>query len=146
MLANKLDREPTPTEIAACVDIRVPKGEDKIEQVELLLFLDQRVASLHELVPGQNKVTHMMLLEDTHADQHDSSEETQEIVEEALKVLSDRERKIICMRFGLNTIEEGKQLSYIGESFHLSRERIRQIEAIALKKLEQPLRKELQRA
>ncbi|MDJ0552906.1 MAG: sigma-70 family RNA polymerase sigma factor [Microcoleaceae cyanobacterium MO_207.B10] len=62
-----------------------------------------------------------------------------EDIETVLKTLTDRERNVLRMRFGLDDGQE-KTLKEIGETFNLTRERIRQIEVKALKKLEDPKR------
>ncbi|MGD1715112.1 sigma-70 family RNA polymerase sigma factor [Dapis sp. BLCC M172] len=63
----------------------------------------------------------------------------QEDVETVLKTLTERERNVLQMRFGLDDGQE-KTLKEIGDTFNLTRERIRQIESKALKKLEDPKR------
>jgi RNA polymerase primary sigma factor len=79
----------------------------------------------------------------------ESSEETpenyvlekslREDIERVLKTLTDRERLVLEMRFGLDDGRE-KTLKEIGDTFNLTRERIRQIEVKALRKLEEPRR------
>lgn len=68
----------------------------------------------------------------------------QEDVETVLKTLTERERNVLRMRFGLDDGQE-KTLKEIGDRFNLTRERIRQIEAKALKKLEDPKRNRILR-
>ncbi len=68
----------------------------------------------------------------------------QEDVETVLKTLTERERNVLQMRFGLDDGQE-KTLKEIGNTFNLTRERIRQIEAKALKKLEDPKRNRILR-
>jgi transcriptional regulator with XRE-family HTH domain len=63
-------------------------------------------------------------------------------INKALKLLSDRERKVIEMRFGLGG-EEPQTYEKVGRKFKVTRERIRQIEAKALRKLKHPTRKRL---
>ena len=60
-------------------------------------------------------------------------------MEEVLGTLTDREEKVLRLRFGLN---DGRQrtLEEVGREFHVTRERIRQIEAKALRKLKHPTR------
>jgi RNA polymerase primary sigma factor len=60
-------------------------------------------------------------------------------LENVLKELSDRERRVLVLRFGL---EDGRTrtLEEVGVEFHVTRERIRQIEAKALRKLRHPMR------
>ena len=66
-----------------------------------------------------------------------------EVTDEVLQTLSPREEKVIKMRFGLSTEGEEHTLEEIGENFDVTRERIRQIEAKALKKLRHPSRARL---
>lgn len=68
----------------------------------------------------------------------------QEDVETVLKTLTERERNVLQMRFGLDDGQE-KTLKEIGDTFNLTRERIRQIESKALKKLEDPKRNRILR-
>ena len=68
----------------------------------------------------------------------------QEDIETVLKTLTPRERNVLQMRFGLDDAQE-KTLKEIGDMFNLTRERIRQIEAKALKKLEDPKRNHILR-
>ncbi|MDE5106777.1 MAG: sigma-70 family RNA polymerase sigma factor, partial [Trichodesmium sp. St17_bin3_1_1] len=68
----------------------------------------------------------------------------QEDIETVLKTLTPRERNVLQMRFGLDDAQE-KTLKEIGDMFSLTRERIRQIEAKALKKLEDPKRNHILR-
>ncbi|NES93310.1 sigma-70 family RNA polymerase sigma factor, partial [Okeania sp. SIO2B9] len=68
----------------------------------------------------------------------------QEDVETVLNTLTERERNVLQMRFGLDDGQE-KTLKEIGDTFNLTRERIRQIEAKALKKLEDPKRNRILR-
>ena len=62
-----------------------------------------------------------------------------EQLHEILSQLSDRERKVLEMRFGLND-GQGRTLEEVGSEFGVTRERIRQIEAKALRKLRHPIR------
>ncbi|MBA3322925.1 MAG: sigma-70 family RNA polymerase sigma factor, partial [Pyrinomonadaceae bacterium] len=72
------------------------------------------------------------------------NENLREITEEVLQTLSPREEKVIKLRFGLGT-QGGEEttLEEVGQSFNVTRERIRQIEAKALKKLRHPSRARL---
>ncbi len=63
----------------------------------------------------------------------------QEQLGEVLHTLTDRERQVLCMRFGLLD-GQGRTLEEVGQTFHVTRERIRQIEAKALRKLRHPSR------
>jgi RNA polymerase primary sigma factor len=66
-----------------------------------------------------------------------------EITDEVLATLSPREEKVIKMRYGLGPIGEEHTLEEVGQDFSVTRERIRQIEAKALRKLRHPSRARL---
>jgi RNA polymerase primary sigma factor len=68
------------------------------------------------------------------------------ITDEVLQTLSPREEKIIKMRFGLNALGQEHTLEEVGQDFRVTRERIRQIEAKALRKLRHPSRARLLKA
>jgi RNA polymerase primary sigma factor len=76
------------------------------------------------------------------AEKHVETSEVKEKLEEALKLLSPREEKILRSRFGLLSVEESKTLKDIGDGMDLSRERIRQVEVQALSKLKKSLEKQ----
>jgi RNA polymerase primary sigma factor len=140
-LMQDLGREPTPEEIGE-------KMELEPEKVREILKISQNTTSLETPVgDGEDDSTLGDFIAD---DKQDSPYDTtskqmlSENVEEVLKALSDREAKVLRMRFGLAgnrtmTLEE------VGKEFGVTRERIRQIEAKALRKLKHPSkRKKLQ--
>jgi RNA polymerase primary sigma factor len=140
-LMQELGREPTPEEIGE-------KMEMEPEKVREILKISQNTTSLETPVgDGEDDSTLGDFIADEKQDSpYDvtSKQMLSENVEEVLKALSDREAKVLRMRFGLAgnrtmTLEE------VGKEFGVTRERIRQIEAKALRKLKHPSkRKKLQ--
>jgi RNA polymerase primary sigma factor len=123
-------REPTDEELAAVTGIAV-------EKVQLAMRTRHEPVSLDAPVGGENTAQVIDFIEDTRVL---GAEETyfekcgREETRELLRLLSPREQEIIRMRFGFDNGEE-RTLAEIGESFSLTRERIRQIESEALVKL-----------
>lgn len=136
-LMQDLGREPTPEEIAE-------KMELEPEKVRAILKISQNTTSL-EMPVGDGEDDSTLgdfIADDKQASPYDSTSKQMltENVEEVLKALSDREAKVLRMRFGLAgnrtmTLEE------VGREFGVTRERIRQIEAKALRKLKHPSRR-----
>jgi RNA polymerase primary sigma factor len=137
-LTQTLGRKPTKPELAAALDME----EDKLEQV---LDVSQRTLSLHAWVGRDEDTELMQLIED--ADNVAPNENLDhkllcDRLNSVLDHLSDRERDIIKLRFGL-TDGQHYTLTEIGEIYHLSRERVRQIQAKAMRKLRHPRRQAL---
>jgi RNA polymerase primary sigma factor len=129
-LTGELSREPTPTDIAK--HLKLP-----VEQVAELLMIARDTVSLETPVGNDDSSELRDLIADlesgTPADNM-NDDDLSHVVDHALKVLSPRERDIIRMRFGIGE-KEAKTLAEIGREFGLSRERIRQLQALALRKL-----------
>lgn len=128
-------RDPTPEEIAKEMEIEVPK-------VLEIIKISQEPTSLQTKIGDEEDSQ----LGDFIADEHAPSPEDQtskallkEHIEEVLGTLNDREKKVLMMRFGL---EDGRArtLEEVGKAFGVTRERIRQIEAKAIRKLKHPSR------
>ncbi len=130
-LTQELGREPTFEEIAKEMDIDV-------EKVEHIMKIKQDISSLDASVRDDEEDSTLgEFIEDEDTPSPDETATTQllkEHVKQILGVLSEREQKILKMRFGL---EDGKShtLEEVGREFDVTRERIRQIEAKALMKL-----------
>ncbi|PIZ41184.1 RNA polymerase sigma factor RpoD [candidate division WWE3 bacterium CG10_big_fil_rev_8_21_14_0_10_48_23] len=134
-LEQKLDREPTPEEIAEEMEIEPEKarGIVKISQKPTSLETpvgEEKDSRLKDFVPDE------ALAPPTDAA---SRELLKQQLDEVLSSLSPREQKVIELRFGL---KDGKPrtLEIVGREFGVTRERIRQIEAKALRKLRHPTR------
>ena len=134
-LMQKLGREPETKEIAKEMELSV-------EEVEHLIKISQQPKSLSTPVGDDKEAT----LEQFIADQNQptlydkvSRELLKDAIGEVLQTLSPREQKVLIMRFGL---EDGKAktLEEVGKEFKVTRERIRQIEAKAIRKLKHPTR------
>ncbi len=133
-LMQELGREPTPEEVAKVLEIDVAKAREIIK-------VSQEPTSLETPV-GDEEDSH---LGDFIADQGLQPDEqaTRELLkihlDEVLDSLSPREKRVLQLRFGL---EDGKQrtLEEVGKEFGVTRERIRQIEAKAIRKLKHPTR------
>ncbi|RMF91597.1 MAG: sigma-70 family RNA polymerase sigma factor [Nitrospinota bacterium] len=133
-LQKELGREPRSEEIAARMGLPV-------ERVQEMLMISKKPVSLEETI-GSREGTVADFLHDPHAlsplDAAMQASLMQEI-EETLAELPAREERILRMRFGLGG-ERMRTLEEIGRTFRVSRERIRQIEARALKKIQHPNR------
>ncbi|HVG33991.1 MAG TPA: RNA polymerase sigma factor RpoD [Pyrinomonadaceae bacterium] len=135
-LVQELGREPTSEEIARKMDIPVQK-------VRKVLKIAQEPISLETPI-GEEDDSHLGdFIEDKSimnpADAVVASN-LREITDEVLATLTPREEKVIKMRFGLGTSGSEHTLEEVGQHFAVTRERIRQIEAKALRKLRHPSR------
>ncbi|HSF32109.1 MAG TPA: sigma-70 family RNA polymerase sigma factor [Candidatus Tectomicrobia bacterium] len=139
-LQSAHERTPTPAEVAEAVGISV-------EKVRLILELNQQVVSIEDLGPDYPDIapslhpgqpsTHSLLASPIEAT---LKQDLQARLQHLLDVLTPRERRIISLRFGLEG-EVEHTLEEIGKQFDLSRERIRQIEQVAMQKLRSSTRR-----
>jgi len=134
-LTQELGREPTPEELAD--EMHMP-----VSRIHALLKMAQQPVSLHAPVGDDGDVSVGDFIEDKTAE--NPSEVTsysllREKLSDVLTTLTERERKILEMRFGLLDGYE-RTLEEIGKMYNVTRERIRQIEAKALRKLRHPTR------
>ncbi|MEW6321265.1 MAG: RNA polymerase sigma factor RpoD [Acidobacteriota bacterium] len=140
-LVQELGREPTSEEIARRMDIPVAK-------VRKVLKIAQEPISLETPI-GEEEDSHLGdFIEDRSAVSPSESVinlDLKEQTESVLKTLTPREEKVIKMRFGVGDGSE-HTLEEVGQSFAVTRERIRQIEAKALRKLRHPSRSRKLRA
>jgi RNA polymerase primary sigma factor len=134
-LLQDLGREPTSEEIAAQMDISP-------EKVREIIKVSQEPVSLETPI-GEEEDSHLGdFLEDHTAlapAEAASHQLLKEQVEDVLDSLTERERKVLQLRFGLDD-GRSRTLEEVGKEFHVTRERIRQIEAKALRKLRHPSR------
>ncbi len=135
-LVQELGREPTSEEIAKKMDIPPSK-------VRKVLKIAQEPISLETPI-GEEEDSHLgdFIEDKTIANPAESviNINLREITEEVLKTLTPREEKVIKMRFGLGPNGSEHTLEEVGQHFAVTRERIRQIEAKALRKLRHPSR------
>jgi RNA polymerase primary sigma factor len=135
-LLQEYGREPTPEEIAKAIGAVTP------EKVEEILKLSQEPISLETPI-GEEEDSHLAdFIEDRSAPapaEAASYQLLKEQIEDVLSTLTERERRVLQLRFGL---EDGRSrtLEEVGREFNVTRERIRQIEAKALRKLRHPSR------
>jgi RNA polymerase primary sigma factor len=163
-LMQELGRDPTPEEIALEMDYLPPEDREMIEaaqasgqplevglnrrlqiaaaKVRRVMRISQEPMSLETPVGTEENSSLGDFIEDDSlpgpADQA-SRHLLKEQMEEILKGLSERERKVLEMRFGLKD-GTARTLEEVGQEFGVTRERIRQIEAKALRKLRHPIR------
>ncbi|HBG91306.1 RNA polymerase sigma factor RpoD [Lactobacillus acetotolerans] len=134
-LLQDLGREPTPEEIGAEMDMPTKKVRD-------ILKIAQEPVSLETPI-GEEDDSHLGdFIKDkdaTSPEQHASYEMLKEQLEEVLDTLTDREENVLRLRFGLDD-GRTRTLEEVGRVFGVTRERIRQIEAKALRKLRHPSR------
>ena len=134
-LLQELGREPSPEEIAA--EMNMP-----VERVREILKISQEPVSLETPI-GEEEDSHLgdFIQDDNVPVPADAAAFTllKEQLEEVLSTLTEREKKVLTLRFGL---EDGRArtLEEVGREFNVTRERIRQIEAKALRKLRHPSR------
>src|ERR1039457_5101282 len=134
-LTQELGREPTPEEVAD--EMHMP-----VARIHALLKMAQQPVSLHAPVGDDGDVSVGDFIEDKSAENPSdvtSYSLLREKLSDVLTTLTERERKILEMRFGLLDGYE-RTLEEIGKMYNVTRERIRQIEAKALRKLRHPPR------
>lgn len=139
-LMQDLGREPTPDEIGEAMGMEA-------DRVREILKISQKTTSLETPI-GDEDDSYLgdFIADETQISPYDATSQRmlKENVDEVLNALSDREARVLKMRFGLNG---GRQMTLeeVGQKFGVTRERIRQIEAKALRKLRHPSkRKRLQ--
>ncbi len=134
-LLQDLGREPTPEEIAK--EMQMP-----VEKVREIMKIAQEPVSLETPI-GEEEDSHLgdFIPDDDIPAPADAAAFTllKEQLMEVLDTLTEREEKVLRLRFGLND-GRGRTLEEVGKEFNVTRERIRQIEAKALRKLRHPSR------
>ena len=134
-LLQELGREPTPEEIAEEMNISV-------DRVREILKISQEPVSLETPI-GEEEDSHLgdFIQDDNVPAPADAAANTmlKEQLEEVLGTLTEREQKVLRLRFGLDD-GRARTLEEVGKEFNVTRERIRQIEAKALRKLRHPSR------
>ena len=134
-LLQQLGREPSPEEIAAAMEISV-------ERVREIMKIAQEPVSLETPI-GEEEDSHLGdFIEDQDAPAPAEAASfmlLKEQLEEVLDTLTEREERVLRLRFGLDD-GRARTLEEVGQNFGVTRERIRQIEAKALRKLRHPVR------
>ena len=137
-LVQELGREPTPEEIAEEMDLPV-------ERVREIIKISQEPVSLETPI-GEEEDSHLgdFIQDDNMPVPSEAAAYSllKEQLKDVLSTLTPRERKVLILRFGL---EDGRArtLEEVGKEFNVTRERIRQIEAKALRKLRHPNRRHI---
>lgn len=134
-MTAELGRDPTPEEVAKEMEIDV----EKIHEIQKI---SQEPTSLQTKIGDEEDSQLGDFIPDEHIPspyEQTSKALLKEHLEEVLATLNDREKKVLIMRFGL---EDGRPrtLEEVGKAFGVTRERIRQIEAKAIRKLKHPSR------
>lgn len=134
-LLQELGREPSPEEIAKELDMPV-------ERVREILKISQEPVSLETPI-GEEEDSHLgdFIQDDNVPVPAEAAAQTllKEQLDEVLNTLTEREQKVLRLRFGMND-GRARTLEEVGKEFDVTRERIRQIEAKALRKLRHPSR------
>ena len=134
-LLQELGREPTPEEIAE--EMKMP-----VERVREILKISQEPVSLETPI-GEEEDSHLgdFIQDDNVPVPAEAAAQTllKEQLDEVLDTLTEREQKVLRLRFGMND-GRARTLEEVGKEFDVTRERIRQIEAKALRKLRHPSR------
>ena len=134
-LLQELGREPSPEEIAA--EMNMP-----VDRVREILKISQEPVSLETPI-GEEEDSHLgdFIQDDNVPVPADAAAFTllKEQLQEGLGTLTEREQKVLTLRFGLDD-GRARTLEEVGKEFNVTRERIRQIEAKALRKLRHPSR------
>ncbi len=134
-LMQKLGKDPSVKELAK-------EMRTDVQTVENLLKISQHPTSLSTPIGDDKKTTLENFISDPEKDDlytKVTRELLKDSLQEVLETLSPRERKVLVMRFGLDG-SKPKTLEEVGREFDVTRERIRQIEAKALRKLKHPSR------
>ena len=137
---QKYNRDPSEKEIAAALNLDVKKVKEAYNWMADTTSLDATVGDDEDMTIGafvEDESVNDSFEEIDNQDQYN-------VLYEVLDSLSDKERAVILRRFGIG-YERAETLEEIGKSMHLSRERIRQIESDALRKLRNPRRAALLR-
>ena len=136
-LSNELQREPSLDELAEVCDMEPDKVLEILKRDKNVVSLDTPIkededSSLVEFIPSDANLDDVVI--------HEVAQKNlREKIDELLTGLNDQEQKVLRMRFGLDD-DDPKTLEEIGKVFGVTRERIRQIEAKAIRKLRHPSR------
>jgi RNA polymerase primary sigma factor len=130
-LEQEFEREPTPQELADILDIGV-------EEVTATMSAGFRHVSMDSPLSDAEDGTLMDLMENPNAERTDEKlvhhESLRMEIERSLRTLTERQKEVVCYFFGIG-VDHPLSLEDIGERFHLTRERVRQIKDKAITKL-----------
>ena len=139
-LTQKLGRAPTDEEIAAHMDV-------ELDKVQTIMDLAQATTSLDTPVDDEGETCMGDLIADHSVENPMANiirEANSQIIAAVFDTLGSREAEILKMRFGIDT-EKAMTLEEVGDHYGLSKERIRQIENKAIRKLRNPIRAKMLR-
>ncbi len=131
LLEQQFEREPSAEELADLLDMDV-------EEISATLRLNSRHVSMDSPLSDGEESTLIDVMENSNADRadgdmiHNQSLKTE--IDRSLKTLTDRQKEVICFFFGIG-VDHPMSLEDIGQRFHLTRERVRQIKDKAITKL-----------
>jgi RNA polymerase primary sigma factor len=135
-LVQELGREPSYQEIGSCLDM----SPERVEEVMALFFRQPMSLDLPIGEDGDSRLGDLVEDRDSLAPTDATSQELlKEQIDEVLDELTEREKKVLQLRFGLQD-GRARTLEEVGKEFSVTRERIRQIEGKALRKLRHPCR------
>ena len=137
-LTQKLNRKPTEKELADAIGV-------DLEKVQTALDMSQATSSLDVTVDDDGETSMCDLIADNTIKNPLESliaEDNNKMIADILSTLSEKENKVLTLRFGIGQ-EKGLTLEEVGKQMGVTRERIRQIESKALRKLRNPLRASL---
>jgi len=134
-LMKTQEREPTLKEIAAALNKPIDSVKDMME-------LNEHIISLDNTINSESTSTSNKTLLDALADKHKTDpaeiladERLSEHLQDCLQQLNEKQRDVLCRRFGLGIYDERQTLEEVGEAIGFTRERVRQIQMNALKAL-----------
>lgn len=131
LLEQQFEREPTAEELADLLEM-------DIEEVTATLGINARHVSMDSPMSEGEENTLLDVLENPNADKTDSElahkESLKTEIDRSLKTLTERQKEVLCFFFGIG-VDHPMSLEDIGERFHLTRERVRQIKDKAITKL-----------
>lgn len=136
-LTQRLDREPTADEISKLMG-------KPVKYVKKMIMLNERVTSVDTPVSGNSDKLQIDLIEDNNIKDPSSTVQEEDInkhLEEWLSRLNEKQQEVVRRRFGLQGYEKST-LEEVGNSIGVTRERVRQIQMDALRRLRQILEKE----
>ena len=134
-LTLQLHRDPTDAEIAEALGV-------ELDKVQTVMDIAQATSSLDAAVDDDGETTMGDLIADNNAENpfmNMVQEANREIVESVLSTLSNKEAEVLRMRFGIG-YDKAMTLDEIGKHYEVTRERIRQVENKAIRKMRNPLR------
>jgi len=131
LLEQQYEREPTPEEVAAVLEI-------SLDEIAVTMGIGLRHVSMDCPMMDGEDGTLMDTMENPNAEKTDRNiehyESLQTEVQRSLQALTDRQKAVLCYFFGIG-VDQALSLDDIGEKFHLTRERVRQIKDKAINKL-----------